>query len=177
MSQEIPLSKLLKFILEQSGYKKYIQDKTIEGQTRWENIEELLGIAKEFDSLNPQKALREFLEKVALASDADEVEDKKELESKLVNLMTLHAAKGLEFSVVFIVGLEEGLLPHSRSIANPNEIEEERRLCYVGITRAKEKVYLTFARTRNFHGSRQANLPSRFLRDIPEELVDYQSFE
>ena len=172
-SQKLPLSKLLKFIIDKTGYDKYIQDGSLKNDARWENIEELFSLAQEYDHLNPQEGLSSFLEKVSLATDADEIESKKDL----VNLMTLHAAKGLEFSVVFIVGLEEGLLPYSRSLNNSNEIEEERRLCYVGINRAKEKVYLVFARVRNFRGVKQANLPSRFLKDIPENLIDYYSFE
>jgi DNA helicase-2/ATP-dependent DNA helicase PcrA len=112
------------------------------------------------------------LEETALLTDADEVEDKK----NVVNLMTLHSAKGLEFSIVFIAGCEEGLFPHSRSILKPEELEEERRLAYVGITRAKKEVYLISSRQRQIYGSIQVNPPSRFLADIPGELASFHDF-
>jgi DNA helicase-2/ATP-dependent DNA helicase PcrA len=110
-----------------------------------------------------------FLEETALLADADEVEDKK----NVVNLMTLHSAKGLEFSTVFIAGCEEGLFPHSRSVLRPEELEEERRLAYVGITRAKKEVYLIFSRQRQIYGNIQINPPSRFLSDIPADLINF----
>ena len=117
------------------------------------------------------EALRLFLEEVALATDLDGVDDKQEA----VTLMTLHSAKGLEYDTVFIIGLEEGLLPHSMSVENPAEMEEERRLCYVGITRAKNRVHLIFTRVRRIFGRTQINYPSRFISDIPEHLVDYRN--
>ena len=116
--------------------------------------------------------LSAFLEEVALASDVDNVNQNEEA----VHLMTLHSAKGLEFPVVFIVGLEEGILPHSRSLLSSGEMEEERRLMYVGLTRAKEKIYLLFTRQRTLFGSTQMNSPSRFLEDIPEKLVKKNSY-
>jgi DNA helicase-2/ATP-dependent DNA helicase PcrA len=124
-------------------------------------------VAQKFDDLKEKNSLEAFLEEVALISDTDKIDQKQDA----VHLMTLHSAKGLEFPVVFIVGLEEGILPHARSMLNRAEMEEERRLMYVGITRAKEKVYLAFTRERNIFGSTQVNPPSRFLDDIPAHLL------
>jgi len=116
--------------------------------------------------------LEKFLEEISLLSSPDEIETKK----NLVNLMTMHCAKGLEFPVVFIVGCEEGIFPHSRSSFNPDQMEEERRLCYVGITRAKEKAYLTFTRQRKLWGQTMVNPPSRFISDIPDHLIEYREY-
>lgn len=163
------LSSVLKFLIKHSGYEKYLEAGGRDGQSRLENVYELLSVAKKYDGLEGETAARMFLEETSLLSDADEVEDKK----NLVNLMTLHSAKGLEFSVVFIAGCEEGLFPHSRSVLRPEELEEERRLAYVGITRAKKEVYLIFSRQRQIYGGIQINPPSRFLADIPANLVNF----
>lgn len=163
------LSDFIQKVFSESGYEKYLQDGTMEGEMRWENVKELITVAQKYDKeeLSNEQKIDEFLEEVALATDADKGEEIKDS----VYLMTLHSAKGLEFSTVFIVGLEEGILPHSRSMLNQIEMEEERRLMYVGVTRAKEKAYLCFTRQRNIFGSTQINPPSRFLSEIPEHLI------
>ncbi len=159
---ETSVEELIDEILVETSYKNYILDGTEEGESRLENIKELKSVAQ--DTTN----LEEFLEKVALVSDIDNLDRSK----KAVTLMTLHNAKGLEFPIVFIVGMEEGLFPHSRSMAEPMEMEEERRLCYVGMTRARKKLYLSYARTRMLFGGMSANQPSRFISDIPEDLIE-----
>ena len=143
-------------------------DGTDEGQMRQENVRELLTVARKYDCFLEGEGLRLFLEEVALIADTDNINQSIET----VHLMTLHSAKGLEFQYVFIVGLEEGILPHSRSMLTDVEMEEERRLMYVGITRAKEKVYLLFTKMRTIFGSTQINVPSRFLDDIPAKLIE-----
>ena len=142
-------------------------DNSIEGQGRVENVRELQSVAEEYELREPEGGLAGFLESIALVSDADEVETA----SQGVTLMTLHTAKGLEYPVVFIVGLEENVFPHVRSITEPRDLEEERRLAYVGITRAQERLYLSNAETRTLFGATSYNLPSRFLKEVPEELV------
>ncbi|MCK4635723.1 MAG: UvrD-helicase domain-containing protein [Candidatus Moranbacteria bacterium] len=163
---EIKLMDLIKQVYEKSGYKKFLLDGSIEGETRDENVQELLSVAGKYDGI--ENALQIFLEEVALVSDTDKINQ----DVEMVHLMTLHSAKGLEFPVVFIIGLEEGLMPHSRSLNNNEEMEEERRLMYVGITRAKELVYLVSARQRILFGSLKSGSPSRFLGDIPNELLE-----
>lgn len=170
-SSKIKIGELLEFLLENINYKEYIIDGTEEGDDRWKNTQELFTALEKYGKLNAEEALKLFTEEVALATDLDSVDD----DHDAATLMTLHSAKGLEYDAVFIIGLEEGLLPHSLSIDNPAEIEEERRLCYVGITRAKSKVHLLFARVRRIFGSSQANYPSRFISDIPKHLVDFQN--
>jgi DNA helicase-2/ATP-dependent DNA helicase PcrA len=165
-SRELSLSGLLDKILGRTGYREYILDKE-DGEERWENIMELKSVASEYDGHNPEEALAAFLEKVSLVSDIDELDEK----ADAVTLITLHQAKGLEFPAVFIVGLEEGILPHRKSFDDPEEMEEERRLCYVGITRAKKRLYLLRSYRRSLFGGSTANLPSRFLRDISPQLV------
>ncbi|MCL0065332.1 UvrD-helicase domain-containing protein [Dehalococcoidia bacterium] len=157
---------LFDMLLENIGYKEYILEKD-DGEERWSNVLELRGMAGEYDDLDPQDALAALLERVALVSDLDDLAEKVEA----VTLITLHQAKGLEFPVVFIVGMEEGILPHFRSFADPEQMEEERRLCYVGITRAKERVYLVHAFRRSLYGGNRPNPPSPFLKDIPAHLV------
>lgn len=153
---------------EKSGYIDMLkEEKTVEAEGRIENIQELVSVAANFSKLYPNAGLPEFLERISLISDIDTYEKQEEA----VTLMTVHNAKGLEFPVVFIIGLEEGLFPHSRSMFSEDEIEEERRLCYVGITRAKEKLYLTYAYQRTFFGSKNYSAPSRFLSEIPQELI------
>lgn len=154
--------KLMRKILEVSGYKAFILDGTPEGEARWENLEELMNVASLADSLE------EFLEKTALISDVDNYEEGNEA----ITLMTVHCAKGLEFPVVFISGMEEGIFPHSRALMDSGELEEERRLCYVAITRAKERLYITHVLMRIVYGGIQSNSPSRFISDIPEYMVE-----
>lgn len=170
------LSEILKLILKETNYKNYLEKKynkksrwenIPEYEVRWQNVLELFSVIKRHDDL------KGFLETTALLSEADEVETEK----NLINLMTLHAAKGLEFSVVFITGCEEGIFPHARSMLDPRQLEEERRLAYVGITRAKQCLYLTFTSKRRLFGLIQANPPSRFLGDIPEHLIEYRAVE
>lgn len=163
-ANEQTTSELLDMILEVTGYLSHIDDGTDQGKMRVENVKELRSVAEEFPGIT------EFLENVALI-EAAEVRGRKKDLKEAVTLMTLHSAKGLEFPVVFMVGMEEGLFPHSRSMLNPNELEEERRLMYVGITRAKEKLYLTYTRQRLYFGQRTNNLVSRFLSDIPQNLI------
>jgi DNA helicase-2/ATP-dependent DNA helicase PcrA len=165
-SRELSLPALLDKILECTKYKEYILNKE-DGYDRWENIVELRSVASEYDDLDPKEALAAFLEKVSLVSDIDELDEK----ADAVTLITLHQAKGLEFSVVFIIGLEEGILPHRKSFDDPEEMEEERRLCYVGITRAKQRLYLLRSYRRSLFGGSTANPPSRFLQDISPHLI------
>ena len=155
-------AEIIDLVAEQTGYKLFLLDGTDEGQRRWENVEELKSVA------GGVQDLAIFLEQVALVSDSDNLDPT----AGAVTLMTLHAAKGLEFPVVFMVGMEEGIFPHSRSLADTSEMEEERRLCYVGMTRARERLYLLHTRLRTLYGSLQANARSRFLDEIPEELTE-----
>lgn len=160
---------ILESILDRTGYLAQLEESTDpQDQARAENIGELLSVAKDFQDTNPTGTVEDFLEQVALINDVDSFEQE---ESK-VTLMTLHAAKGLEFPIVFLGGLEEGLFPHSRTLMNPEEIEEERRLAYVGITRAEKELYISNATTRTVFGRTSSYLPSRFIDEIPEELVD-----
>jgi len=157
---------LLDLVLEKTGYKKYTLEGA-DGEERWDNILELRTVAAGYKDLEPGEALSALLEEVALVSDVDELDEKVDA----VTLITLHQAKGLEFPVVFIVGVEEGVLPHFKSLPDPEQMEEERRLCYVGITRAKDKVYLVYTLRRSLMGSSAHNPPSRFLQDIPSHLL------
>ena len=156
---------VLQAALERSGYLAELEaEDTVESAGRLENLGELVGSAREFTQID------EFLEQVSLVADTDDLPDG-EVEDQVV-LMTLHSAKGLEFPVVFLVGVEEGVFPHSRALTEPDELEEERRLAYVGITRARERLYVTHAWSRSLFGSTQYNPPSRFLEEIPAELVE-----
>ncbi|MBE0479688.1 MAG: UvrD-helicase domain-containing protein [Dehalococcoidia bacterium] len=166
LNREADLVVLFDAILEKTGYKRFTLE-SVDGEERWENILELRNVADGYRDLEPGESLARFLEEVALVSDVDNLEEK----ADAVTLITLHQAKGLEFPVVFMVGVEEGILPHSKSITDPAQLEEERRLCYVGITRAKEKVYLVHAFRRSLMGSSALNPASRFLADIPPELI------
>ncbi len=172
-AQEHTLSATLKHIVASIDYEEYLRGLHIKdfesGDERIENVKELLTVAAKHDPLGPGSIDR-FLEEVALMQDVDTLERG----SNAVTLMTMHASKGLEFPVVFIIGVEEGLFPHSRTLYAPKELEEERRLCYVALTRAKERVYLSYARYRHIFGSMQANLPSRFIGEIPQELVEHR---
>jgi DNA helicase-2/ATP-dependent DNA helicase PcrA len=167
-TEKMTIAKLIEFVFAKSGYEKSLLDGTDEGQARYDNVRELQTVAKKYDEYVGVEGLSLFLEEVALIADTDNINQSTES----VHLMTLHSAKGLEFKTVFIIGLEEGIFPHSRSVMDDNEMEEERRLMYVGITRAKEKVYLLYTRERHIFGSLQINSPSRFMRDIPEHLME-----
>jgi DNA helicase II / ATP-dependent DNA helicase PcrA len=159
---------LLAETLEETGYTEALRaERTVEAQVRLENLEELVGVAREYDATAEEPSVEEFLQQIALFSEQDNLRD----EQGLVTLMTLHNAKGLEFGTVFIIGMEDGVFPHSRSI-EAGDLEEERRLAYVGITRAKRELYMTYARTRALFGNRDWNLRSRFVDEIPIELTD-----
>jgi DNA helicase-2/ATP-dependent DNA helicase PcrA len=164
---EVNLLELLDLVLVRTGYGAYVQDGTDEGQIRWENILELRTVAHDYAELSVETALTTFLEEVALVSDVDDLDE----EVDAPTLLTLHAAKGLEFAAVFIVGMEEALFPHSRSMDDPEQMEEERRLCYVGVTRAKERLYLLHTFRRTLYGESEVREPARFLRDVPQHLI------
>ena len=157
---------LLSKILIETGYKEWILDGTEEGETRFENIKELISVSQKYREAGPRESVRRFLEEVALIQAIDNWDK----EEDAVTLMTLHSAKGLEFPIVFMIGMEEGIFPHSRSLTTPQELEEERRLCYVGMTRAQEKLFLTHASQRLFYGQISANAPSRFLEEFEVAL-------
>ena len=165
----IKISDLIKETLNKTGYTKALEDEdTAEAETRLENIEEFLTVAMEFEEQMAENSLEEFLEGITLSSDIDNADDQEDS----VTLMTLHSAKGLEFPVVFLVGMEEGIFPGYKSIGEPKELEEERRLCYVGITRAKQNLFISCARQRTIFGSTSCNQVSRFVKEIPKELMD-----
>ena len=167
--EELPISELIKQTLKKSGYTKALENEnTIEAENRIENLDEFLTVAIEFEEQEAENTLSAFLEGITLSSEIDNLEDDEEY----VTLMTLHSAKGLEFPVVFLVGMEEGIFPGYKSISEPTELEEERRLCYVGITRAKEHLFLTCSKQRTIFGSTSYNPVSRFLGEIPEDLLD-----
>ena len=166
---KLVISELIKTTLKKTGYTKALEEEnTIEAENRIENLEEFLTVAIEFEEEYAENSLSQFLEGITLSSDIDNVEE----DEDSVTLMTLHSAKGLEFPVVFLVGMEEGIFPGYKSISEPKELEEERRLCYVGITRAKEHLYLTCSKQRTIFGSTSYNPVSRFLKEIPEELLE-----
>lgn len=167
-----PPTRTAEDLLDRTGYLQALRSEgSIESQTREENLGELIAAVAEYEESEAEPTLAGFLEKITLSSDIDSMEDK----SDLVTMMTLHSAKGLEFPIVFMVGVEEGLLPHQRSYDSEAELEEERRLCYVGLTRAEEHVYLTHARSRRLYGDIDYRLPSRFIEEIPPELVDQET--
>ena len=166
---DIPISELITTTLKKSGYTKALEEENnIEAENRIANLDEFLNVAIEFEEESADNTLSEFLEGITLSSDLDNMEESEDT----VTLMTLHSAKGLEFPVVFLVGLEEGVFPGYKSIGEPKELEEERRLCYVGITRAKQYLFLTFSRLRTVFGSTSCNPVSRFLKEIPPVLLD-----
>ena len=166
---DIKISDLIKETLKKSGYTQALENEnTIEAENRIENLDEFLTVAIEFEDESADNKLSDFLEGITLSSDIDNMEETEET----VTLMTLHSAKGLEFPVVFLVGMEEGIFPGYKSIGEPKELEEERRLCYVGITRAKEHLFLTCSKQRTIFGSTSCNQVSRFLREIPSDLLD-----
>ena len=163
----LPLPELLDAVLERSGYRAMLADGSEEGEDRWDNLLELRSVTTRYDDLEPEDALDRLLEETALVADQDAYEG----DADAVTLITLHAAKGLEFPIVFIAGLEEGVFPHSRALDDEHELEEERRLAYVGITRAKKRLYLSHAWRRATWGMGGASIPSRFLLEIPAELM------
>jgi len=161
-------SGVIKHVLDYSGYKKFINDGTVEGESRLENVYELINVASKYDNIEPGLSLNIFLEEIALIADVDTLDN----QENAVTLMTIHSAKGLEFPYVFLVGMEEGLLPHSQSLLEREQLEEERRLMYVAVTRAREKLYLLHSNSRMIYGETQENTPSQFLNDIPSELLE-----
>jgi DNA helicase-2/ATP-dependent DNA helicase PcrA len=165
-SHELSLVDLFDSVIKGTGYQKHISSEP-DGEERWDNIRELRTVAQQYDDVKPRDGLAAFLEGVTLVSDVDGLEGSVDA----ATLITLHQAKGLEFPVVFIVGMEEGILPHIRSFDTPAQMEEERRLCYVGVTRAKQRLYLVRAFRRSLMGSSTLNRPSRFLEDIPRHLI------
>ncbi len=166
---DLVISELIKQTLNKTGYTKALEDEnTIEAENRIENLEEFLTVAMEFEEESADNGLSEFLEGITLSSDIDNMEDTEDT----VTLMTLHSAKGLEFPAVFLVGMEEGIFPGYKSISEPKDLEEERRLCYVGITRAKQYLFLTCSKQRTIFGSTSCNPVSRFLKEIPADLLD-----
>src|SRR5256714_502025 len=163
---ELPVAELVERTLERSGYLEALEaERTIEAQGRIENLQELVGVAREYQENADEPSLSHFLQEISLYSDQDAIQE----QESLVTLMTLHNAKGLEFRAVYLIGMEEGIFPHARSIEEQG-IEEERRLCYVGMTRAKEQLALTHASSRSLWGSRGYNLPSRFLDELPHNV-------
>lgn len=173
MADELTVTELTERTLDLTGYREELKrENTLEAQARLENIDELLSVTQEFEKRSEDKSLVAFLTDLALISDIDALGDGEGDEGDGVVLMTMHSAKGLEFPVVFIVGMEEGVFPGSRAFLEPEELEEERRLCYVGITRAMQKLYLTCARTRLLYGRTSSNPPSRFLAEIPDRLKE-----
>ncbi|HEY6834957.1 MAG TPA: UvrD-helicase domain-containing protein [Gaiellaceae bacterium] len=170
---ELEVPELIERILDRSGYREALEaERTIESQGRLENLQELVGVAQEYQHIAEEPSLSGFLQEISLYSDQDAMRG----EQSLVTLMTLHNAKGLEFRAVFMIGMEEGIFPHSRSIEEQG-LEEERRLCYVGMTRAQERLTLTHASARSLYGSRSYNLASRFLDELPERGVERQRLQ
>ncbi len=164
----VALPALIDAVLVASGYREALkQERSSEAEARLENLEELIAAAEDYERGDLATGLEGFLDTIALVSDVDEMPDT----PQAVTLMTLHSAKGLEFPLVFLTGLEEGVFPHARSMNDADEIEEERRLCYVGVTRAKERLFLSYALHRRLHGYGVGE-PSRFLREMPEEHLD-----
>lgn len=173
MQEYLSVMELTEEVIKRTEYKEMLKaEKTLEAESRLENIEEFLSVTKNFEETSDDKTLIAFLTDLALVADIDQI-DKEENDKDAVVLMTLHSAKGLEFPVVFLIGLEEGVFPHSRSLMEENEMEEERRLMYVGITRAEEELYITNAQMRTLFGRTNMNAASRFIDEIPDELIDH----
>ncbi len=172
MQEYLSVTELVEEVLDKTGYREMLKaEKSLESESRLENIDEFLSVTKSFEDGSDDKSLVAFLTDLALVADIDRLDDEGEKTDQVV-LMTLHSAKGLEFPVVFLMGLEEGVFPHSRSLMEEAEMEEERRLAYVGITRAEEELYITNAQMRTLFGRTNMNPPSRFINEIPEELLE-----
>ncbi|MBB5172550.1 DNA helicase PcrA [Texcoconibacillus texcoconensis] len=173
MQEYITVTELVEELLDKTGYRAMLKnDTSIEAASRLENIEEFLSVTQEFEKGSEDKSLIAFLTDLALVADIDKVDEEDEEEQDKTLLMTLHSAKGLEFPIVFLIGMEEGVFPHSRSLMEEVEMEEERRLAYVGITRAEQRLYVTSARMRTIFGKTNMNPESRFISEIPEELLE-----
>ncbi len=170
----VVVSELTQGLLSEIEFEKWLRDDSDEGEERWNNVQELFTVMKKYDQLDPQTSLMSFLEEVALVSEVDKLAT---AQDDAVTLMTLHLCKGLEYEHVLIAGCEEGLFPHSNTQFDKEQLEEERRLMYVGMTRAKTKLHILYARTRNQWGNEQANAPSRFLDDLPEAMLERRSDE
>jgi DNA helicase II / ATP-dependent DNA helicase PcrA len=169
-----PVSELVEAVIDRSGYALALEaSKDLQDATRVENLQELVSVAREYDNSVDEASLDGFLERVSLVADADEIPEGADHGGQ-VTLMTLHTAKGLEFPVVFLTGMEEEVFPHQRSLTNNKELEEERRLAYVGITRAEQRLYLTRAVARSWWGRQAFHTPSRFLSEIPDELIEWR---
>jgi DNA helicase-2/ATP-dependent DNA helicase PcrA len=165
----------IEIVLSQTRYIEDIDDGSEQAQYKKENIEELKNVANSYVEKYGKKSLDMFLQEIALIEQ--EQDKNQDGSGQNIHMMTLHSSKGLEFPYVFIIGMEEGLLPHSRSFTDEDELEEERRLCYVGITRAKEKLYLTFAERRQTREGYSDQIPSRFLGEIPQDICEYYSWQ
>ncbi|WP_184889952.1 DNA helicase PcrA [Sphaerisporangium siamense] len=173
--KELPLSELAEEVLASTGYRTELETSgDPQDESRLENLNELISVAQEFEEANPEGTLVDFLEQVSLVADADQIPEGEDHQG-VVTLMTLHTAKGLEFPVVFLTGLEDGVFPHMRSLGEPRELEEERRLAYVGITRAQQRLYVSRAAVRSSWGSPAFNPASRFLAEVPSDLLDWRS--
>ncbi|RCG24523.1 DNA helicase PcrA [Sphaerisporangium album] len=173
--KELPLSELAEEVLTSTGYRTELETSgDPQDESRLENLNELISVAQEFEEANPEGTLVDFLEQVSLVADADQIPEGEDHQG-VVTLMTLHTAKGLEFPVVFLTGLEDGVFPHMRSLGEPRELEEERRLAYVGITRAQQRLYVSRAAVRSSWGSPAFNPASRFLAEVPSDLLDWRS--
>jgi DNA helicase-2/ATP-dependent DNA helicase PcrA len=172
MQEFLSVTELVEEVLEKTGYREMLKaEKSIEAQSRLENLEELLSVTKNFEDSSEDRSLVAFLTDLALVADIDSLDDDGEKVDS-ITLMTLHSAKGLEFPVVFLIGLEEGVFPHSRSLMEEMEMEEERRLAYVGITRAEQSLFITNAQMRTLFGRTNMNPASRFISEIPEDLIE-----
>jgi DNA helicase II / ATP-dependent DNA helicase PcrA len=177
LADQVPVAELTEAVLDRTGYIEALESSSdLQDASRVENLEELVSVAREFDGSRDEGTLAEFLEQVSLVADADEIPEGEE-HGGMVTMMTLHTAKGLEFPVVFLTGMEEEVFPHQRSLTNAKELEEERRLAYVGITRAKERLYLTRALSRNWWGRPSFHEQSRFLSEIPPGLIEWRRDE
>ncbi|WP_232327039.1 DNA helicase PcrA [Herbidospora yilanensis] len=175
-AKELPISDLAEEILTSTGYRTELETSgDPQDESRIENLNELISVASEFEAANPEGTLVDFLEQVSLVADADSIPDPDGESGGVVTLMTLHTAKGLEFPVVFLTAMEDGVFPHMRSLSDPRELEEERRLAYVGITRAEKRLYLSRAAVRTAWGAPSFNPASRFLAEVPQDLVEWRN--
>ena len=171
-SENLSLTELVDKVLNETGMKEELmQDESLENELRLDNLNEFKSITASFEGRTGDISISDFLEEISLVADIEE----HKVSDDAITLMTLHSAKGLEFKVVFIVGMEDGIFPHQNSFTETGGLEEERRLCYVGITRAKEKLYLSNARKRMLYGKENLTIPSRFLKEIPSELIEETS--